>query len=255
MSLELVVVPCLKDNYAYLLHDAVSGSVAVIDVPDARAVIEALDRRGWTPSDILLTHHHADHVQGVAEVLRHAPAAVWGAAADAHRLPAFDHPLSDGDTFHFGGEEVRVFDASGHTVGHIAFYIPRSGYLFTGDSLMAAGCGRLFEGTAAQMWATLSTFAGLPDEVQVCSGHNYTAANLAFALSLEPGREALISRSRLVADADARGKPTVPSALGVERATNPFLRASDPDMKAAMGMKDASDAAVFAAIRAAKDKF
>ena len=255
MTLDLLTVPCLRDNYAYLLHDEASGTTAVVDVPEAAPVLAALAEKRWTLSDVFLTHHHADHTDGVAEVLRQAPARVHGAAADRHRLPPLDHAVTDGETFAFGGEEVRVMDVSGHTVGHVAFYLPASGLAFTGDSLMAAGCGRLFEGTPDLMWASLSRFSDLPGEVLICSGHEYTAANLAFALSLEPNRPAVISRSRAVADARANGQPTVPSTLMLERETNPFLRAGDPEMKAALGMEDATNGAVFAAMRARKDDF
>ena len=253
--LELVTIPCLRDNYAFLLHDARSGATAVVDVPDADPVIEALDARGWRLGHVFLTHHHADHVQGVPDLIRATGAEVWGAAADAHRLPPLDHRFGEGESFSFGGEAVEVMDASGHTVGHVAFHLPASGYAFTGDSLMAAGCGRLFEGTAPMMWETLTRLARLPDATLICSGHEYTAANLRFALSLEDDNPDLIFRARSVDEAAREGRPTVPSTLGLERATNPFLRASDPGMKAILGMPDAADADTFAALRRRKDDF
>ena len=255
MSLQLVTIPCLKDNYAYLIRDAETGAVAVVDVPDAAPILAALAERGWALTDILITHHHWDHIDGV-EALRTATGArVWGAAADAHRLPPLDHALAPGDPVTIGSQTGQVFDVSGHTVGHIAYYFPTSALLFTADSLMAAGCGRLFEGTPDMMWASLSRLAALPPETIVCSGHEYTAANIRFALSLEPGNPALILRSEKVDAARRADRPTVPSTLSEELATNPFLRASLPQMKSAVGLPDAADAQVFAELRARKDRF
>jgi hydroxyacylglutathione hydrolase len=255
MALELVTIPCLQDNYAYLLHDPASGQTAVVDVPDAAPILAALDGRGWQLSDILITHHHADHIQGV-EALRAATGArVLGAAADAHRLPELDLALAENDTLTLGAEVARVIDVPGHTVGHIAFHFPESRLAFTADSLMSGGCGRLFEGTPRQMWQSLSKLAALPPETLICSGHEYTASNLRFALTLDPGNPALISRSAEVAAHRAQGKPTVPVSLQTELDTNPFLRARFPALKAAVGLPDADDAIVFAEIRARKDKF
>ena len=255
MPLELVTIPCRSDNYAYLLHDPDSGQTACIDVPDAAPVLAALADRGWTLSDILITHHHDDHISGVAELRAATGAMVLGAAADAHRLPPLDLALSEGMTFRIGRHDVIVIEVPGHTVGHIAFHIPDAGLVFTADSLMAAGCGRLFEGTGAQMWDSLSKLARLPPETLVCSGHEYTASNIRFALSLEPDNPALISRSKAVETARAKGLPTVPSRLSDELATNPFLRVHLPQVKARVGMPDASDAAVFTEIRSRKDRF
>lgn len=255
MPLELVTIPCLADNYAFLLHDAESGQTACIDVPEAAPILAALDARGWTLTDILLTHHHNDHIGGVAELRTRTGALVAGAAADAHRLPPLDLALSEGMSVPLGREFGQVIDVPGHTVGHIAFHFPESGVVFTGDSLMAMGCGRLFEGTPAQMWDSLSKLAALPPETLVCSGHEYTASNARFALSLEPDELAIKSRASAIEQARAKGQPTVPSRLSDELATNPFLRASNPRMKAAVGMDRAQDAAVFGEIRARKDRF
>lgn len=255
MPLEIVTLPCRTDNYAYLIHDAESGATALVDAPDAAPIRAELDRRGWTLSEIWITHHHGDHVDGVAELRAAYAASVTGAAADAGRLPLLDRAVSEGDRFAFAGAEVAVIDVSGHTVGHIAFHLPAAGAVFTADSLMALGCGRLFEGTAAQMWASLSKLAALPPETRVCSGHEYTAANAAFALTIEPQNSDLISRARQVGEARERGDPTVPSLLSEELATNPFLRAHLPAVKAAIGMEGAEDVAVFAEIRGRKDRF
>lgn len=255
MPLELVTLPCLKDNYAYLIHDAATGATAVVDVPEAAPVLAALQARGWTLTDILLTHHHWDHVDGVAALVAATGARVAGAAADAHRLPPLDLALHEGDSLHVGSSTGTVIDVPGHTVGHIAFHFAADGLVFTADSLMAMGCGRLFEGTPAQMWASLLKLAALPPETLVCSGHEYTESNTRFALSLEPLLPALILRAEDIAAARASGLPTVPSTLSDELATNPFLRAATPEMKAAVGLPDAPDAAVFAEIRSRKDKF
>lgn len=255
MPLELITIPCLSDNYAYLLHDAATGDTALVDAPEAGPILSALSSRGWRLGQILITHHHADHIDGVAGIVAATGARVLGAAADAHRLPRLDRALSEGDSVAVGGEEGRVIDVSGHTVGHIAFHFPQSAMVFTADSLMAAGCGRLFEGTPAQMWDSLSKLAALPPETLVCSGHEYTASNIRFALSLEPANPDLILRSERVALARGDGRPTVPSTLSEELATNPFLRAKLPQMKAAIGRASASDAEAFAEIRARKDRF
>ncbi len=251
--LTLVTVPCLQDNYAFLLHDEASGQTALVDAPEAGPIRAEIDRRGWRLSDILLTHHHDDHIQGVA-ALREG-ARVIGHDADRRRLPPLDLAVRPGDPLTVCGEAVEVLDTPGHTVGHLCFHFPRSGLAFTADTLMALGCGRLFEGTAEQMWASLRRLRALPPATVICSGHEYTASNARFALSVDPDNAALRARAEAVRAARERGEPTVPSRLADEIATNPFLRADDPGMKARMGMEGASDAAAFGAIRAAKDRF
>jgi hydroxyacylglutathione hydrolase len=250
-----VTIPCLADNYAYLIHDPSSGRTAVVDVPDAEPILAALRGRGWSLTDILITHHHDDHIQGVEPLRAVTGAMVHGAAADAHRLPRLDLALTEADIFSFGGDRARVIAVPGHTVGHIAFHFPASGLAFTADSLMSGGCGRLFEGTAAQMQASLAKLAALPPETLICSGHEYTTSNLRFAATLEPGNARLMSRIAEVAARRAAGRPTVPVPLGTELETNPFLRAHLPALKSAVGLPDADDATVFAEIRARKDKF
>lgn len=253
MTLELVTVPCLADNYAYLLHDAGSGQTALVDVPEAAPILAELARRGWGLTNILLTHHHDDHIQGVAEVRAATGAKVTGAKADAHRLPQLDRAVAEGDSVALGAHAAQVIDVSGHTIGHIAYLF--DGYAFTGDSLMAGGCGRLFEGSPEVMWASLQKFADLPYETWVCSGHEYTASNLRFAVTLDGDNPALLGRIDKVARARAEGLATVPSKLGGERATNIFLRAGDAAVKAAVGMAGESDVAVFAELRARKNRF
>lgn len=253
MALELVTLPCLTDNYTYLLHDDETGQTAVVDVPEAAPVLAELSRRGWTLTDILLTHHHDDHIQGVAEVKAQTGAVVIGAAADAHRLPPLDLAVSEGMSITLGRHHARIIEVPGHTVGHIAFLF--EGFAFTGDSLMSGGCGRLFEGTAGQMWASLQKLAALPDETLICSGHEYTAANLRFAASLDGENAALQGRIEKVTKAREKGLPTVPSKMSGERATNIFLRAGEAAIKAAVGLAQASDAEVFADLRERKNKF
>src|SRR6056297_2066882 len=249
MTLDILTIPCLSDNYAYLAHDSATGETALIDAPEAGPILAALDESGWTLSHVLITHHHADHVDGLSGILARHPATVIGAKADEHRLPDLDVSVTEGDTLTIGGETAHVIDVSGHTVGHIAFHFPQSGVVFTADSLMALGCGRVFEGTMEQMWKSLSKLAALPPETKIYSGHEYTAANARFALSIDPQNSDLISRSKAVDAARTENRPTVPSTLSDELATNPFLRASDPGLKAELGMSSASDAEVFAEIR------
>lgn len=255
MPFEILTIPCLSDNYAFLAHDAASGATLCVDVPDAAPIRAALEENGWTLSHVLLTHHHADHVQGLAALLADHPAKVIGARADGHRLPALDIEVSEGDTIRIGDESGEVIDVSGHTVGHIAVHFPASHAAFTADSLMAMGCGRVFEGTPEQMWNSLSKLMTLPPETNIYSGHEYTQANAKFALSVDPQNPALISRSDEIDVARDQGRPTVPSSLAEELATNPFLRAADPAIRAHLGLQDASNATVFAEIRARKDSF
>lgn len=255
MALELVTIPCLKDNYSYLMHDAASGATAVVDVPEAGPILTALSTRGWRLSDILLTHHHWDHIDGVADLVAATGARVIGAQADAHRLPPLDLALHPGDRMTVCATEAEVIDVPGHTVGHIAYHFPGEGLAFTGDSLMAGGCGRLFEGTPHQMWDSLTRLAALPAETLICSGHEYTASNLRFAATLEPENPALMLRIAATTAARQEGRATVPSRLSLELETNPFLRAGLAPIKAALGMEHAPDAACFTEIRARKDRF
>ena len=255
MALTLVTVPCLKNNYAYILRDVETGATAVVDVPDAAPIIQALALRGWPLHQIFLTHHHWDHIDGVAALVAATRARVIGAAADAHRLPPLDLKLAEGDTISIGSETGTVINVPGHTIGHVAYHFPASALAFTADSLMAMGCGRLFEGTPAQMWDSLSKLAKLPPETLICSGHEYTAANMRFALALEPDNPDLILRSVQVTAARAQGLPTVPSRLADELVTNPFLRAHTAQMKATLGSPNATNAEAFADLRARKDRF
>jgi hydroxyacylglutathione hydrolase len=255
MPLELVTMPCLSDNYAFLLHETGTGETALIDAPEAGPILAELDRRGWRLSEIWITHHHDDHV-GAVDALREATGAqVLGNGADAKRLPRLDREVRAGETFDFAGHEVRVIDVPGHTVGHVAFYVADAKAAFTADSLMALGCGRLFEGTAPVMWESLKRLAALPPGTLVCSGHEYTQSNARFARTIEPDNPALMSRIRDIDAARAEGRPTVPSTLETELATNPFLRAGLPEVQEALGMSGYAPSEVFAEIRLRKDRF
>ncbi len=252
---EIVTIPCLKDNYAFLVHDPTTGATAAIDVPEAAPITAALTARGWQLTDILITHHHWDHIDGVEALRATTGARVWGAAADAHRLPPLDHAVAEGDQIPIGTLTAHVIDVPGHTIGHIALHVPQAQAVFTADSLMAMGCGRLFEGTAAQMWDSLQKLAALPPLTQVFSGHEYTMGNVRFALTIEPDNRALISRLRQIETARAADRPTVPSVLADELATNPFLRAADPGIARHLGLEGQAPADVFARVRSLKDSF
>jgi len=253
MSFEIVTVPCLSDNYAFLVHG--NGRTAVVDVPEAAPIKAALLARGWSLDEIWITHHHNDHIGGVEDLRREFSPLVRGASADARRLPTLDSALADGENFDFAGSSVSVIDVSGHTIGHIAFYLADAKAAFTADSLMALGCGRVFEGTMEQMWDSLSKLAALPADTTICSGHEYTEANGRFALTIEPNNPALQARIRMVTEARNRAEPTVPSQLSTELETNPFLRAHLAEVKSILNMTDRSDSDVFGEIRRRKDSF
>ena len=255
MSFELITIPCLSDNYAFLAHDEESNKTLLVDVPEAAPIQKVLEQTGWELTDVILTHHHADHVQGLDAFCRSHPARIIGAAADQHRLPPLDLAVSEGDFIEIGTQRGEVFDVSGHTLGHIAVYFKSAKILFTADSLMALGCGRLFEGSPPQMWESLSKLSALDPECLVCSGHEYTAANARFALTIEPQNTELQRRAQSISDRRAQNLPTVPSTLGEELSTNPFLRPDSLDIRNNLRMQNATDAQVFAEIRSRKDKF
>ena len=255
MPLELITIPCLSDNYAFLAHDPETGTTALFDIPEAGPILAALADKGWSLDQIYITHHHWDHVGGLNEVLSVHKAQVIGAKADYGRLPPLDSMVSEGDTVSIGSVKGTVMDVSGHTINHVAYYFPDGGVVFTADSLMALGCGRVFEGTKPQMWESMQKFLSLPPETIVASGHEYTEANGRFALTVDPENSALISRMEGIARARAEGKPTVPSTMAEELATNPYLRPDDPGIQAHLGMSGASAVDVFTEIRTRKDNF
>ena len=255
MTLELITIPCRTDNYAFLLHNADTGQTALIDAPEVPAIQAALDARGWGLTDLLITHHHDDHIAGVDALRELYNPRVIGAAADAHRLPRLDLAVAEGDSVTVCGESASVFDVSGHTIGHIAFHFAASRIAFTADSLMALGCGRLSEGTAKQLWTSLQKLRALPAETLICSGHEYTANNARFALTIEPDNAALIARAAAITATRAQGGFTVPSLLSLEIATNPFLRADHPALATALAMTGTDPAEIFAEVRRRKDRF
>ena len=245
----------LKDNYVYLLHDAASGATAVVDPSVADPVLAALKETGWRLSHILNTHHHWDHTGGNAALKAATGAIVVGPLADRERIPDIDVALGDGEHYAVGSEVAEIFDVPGHTRGHIAFWFPTSRALFCGDTLFTLGCGRMFEGTAAQMWNSLSKLRALPAETRVFCGHEYTQANARFALTVEPGNGALIERAKLVDALRSQGRPTVPATLGEELATNPFLRVDRVELQEAAGLVGRNPVEVFGEIRHRKDVF
>jgi hydroxyacylglutathione hydrolase len=254
MALELVTVPCLKDNYAYLAHGP--EGTCIVDAPEAAPILQVLGVRDWVPDTLLITHHHHDHVGGIAELRARFPdMAVIGPKAESDKMPAMDRYVAEGDTGGAGDGLWRVIEVPGHTLGHIAFHMAGAKLVFTADSLMAFGCGRVFEGTFPQMHASLSKLAALPGDTLVCSGHEYTEANAKFAQTIEPENPALISRINAVKAARAAGQPTVPSFLFGEMDTNPFLRAHQPSVAEAVGLPGAPADEVFAEVRRRKDAF
>lgn len=254
-SLEIVTVPCRSDNYAYLLRDEATGLVAVIDAPEAAPIAAELDRRGWGLDWIWLTHHHADHVDGVPALRSRFNCKVVGCAADRERLPPLDAARQEGETIALGESVATVIDVSGHTIHHIAYHFAGAKALFSGDSLFVLGCGRVFEGTHAMMWGSLAKLARLDPATTVWCGHEYTLANLAFARAIEPGNSALAEQGAMIEAQRAAGEPTVPTTIGRELAANPFLRATEEPLKAAVGLSGADSASVFAEVRRRKDAF
>lgn len=254
--LEIECVPCLSDNYSWLLHDPSTGATAVVDPAAVAPVVEALRRRDWNLTHILNTHHHSDHTGGNEALKARYNATVVGPAADADRIPGIDVQLKDGEKATVGSAELVCFDTPGHTKGHITLYFPASKALFPGDTLFSMGCGRLFEGTPAQMWASLSKLIPLPDDTSVYCAHEYTQSNARFAVSIDADNIDLQRRKAEVDSARERGQKTIPSSLGEEKKINPFLRPDDPVIRAALGVPEgASNEEAFAAIRAAKDRF
>ena len=248
---EIVIVPCLKDNYAYLVR---SGALcAVIDPAEVEPVEAALRHRAWRLTHILNTHHHWDHSGGNRELKATYGAEVVGPEKDRTRIPAIDTGVEEEHGWRFGDIPVRVLEVPAHTRGAIAYVIGNA--VFTGDTMFVMGCGRLFEGSAETMAHSLAKIAALPDTTELYCGHEYTLTNARFAVSLEPDNTLLKTRLAEVEAALAAGRPTVPSTIGLEKATNPFLRTQSPEIRASIGMAHADDVAVFAEIRRRKDNF
>lgn len=255
MTLEIRQIPCLSDNYGYLIHDAATGMVAAIDTPDVNAINDVLANEEWRLTHILNTHHHWDHAGGNLALKEKWQCEIIGPRAEAARIPGLDRAVGDGDIVAFGQSSATVFDTPGHTSGHIIYYFAEDEAAFVGDTIFAMGCGRLFEGTPTQMWASLIKIAALPPETKIYCAHEYTQSNAAFALTVDPHNDDLISRAREIDQLRVEGTPTVPTTVALELATNPFLRAENEGLKAAIGMSGAGAVDVFAETRRRKDNF
>ncbi len=254
-TLEIRQLPILSDNYIYLIRDPSSGAVGVVDPAGVTPVLREVERSGWKITHVLNTHHHQDHVGGNYELKWLTGCKIVGPAVDDRRIPGIDFRVNDGDVFLFGDAKAEIIFVPGHTTGHIAYWFRDSNALFCGDTLFSIGCGRVFEGTPAQMWQSLLRLRALPPETRVYCAHEYTQANIQFALTVDAENEALRRRAADVNDARAHGRPTVPSLLSDEIAANPFLRADQPELAEAVGMVGKDAAEVFAEIRRRKDIF
>ena len=255
MTLQVEQFSCRDDNFGALVHDPVSGDTALIDAPEEAAILAAIERTGWTPNHIFTTHWHPDHVEANLALKARFGLTIIGPRAEHAKLPGIDRLVDDGDQIAFGGEIVDVIATPGHTLGHVVYHFPGSGLLFAGDTLFSLGCGRLFEGTATEMQPSLAALAALPSETRIYCGHEYTASNARFALSVDPDNGALVARTAEVEALRSAGKPTLPTTLGLELATNPFLRWGDPAIRRNIGLENASDVEVLAEVRRRKDVF
>lgn len=246
--------PCLKDNYGFLLHDPESRETACIDTPEADRILAEADRQGWKITQIWNTHWHPDHAGGNAAIKAATGCAIVGPKGEAAKIGTLERQLVEGDTVKLGGVKAQVLDTPGHTAGHIVYHLPDHSIAFVGDTLFALGCGRLFEGTAQQMWTSLNKLRAMPDDTKVYCAHEYTQANAAFALSVDPENRDLQLYADDVASKRSAGRPTVPTTIGKEKRANPFMRADDPKLQAFVG--HAGDpVATFAEVRERKNRF
>lgn len=256
MPVLVDIFMCRSDNYGYLVHDIESRRTAAIDAPDAGAIKAALNHRGWTLTDVFITHHHRDHVEGIPVLKADFNARVTGPRAEAEKILGLDATVGHDDTVTLGSTAFLVIATPGHTLGHIALYNPTDGHVFTSDALFSMGCGAMMEGKPGPMWEGLKALRALPDQTLMFCGHEYTQTNARFALKVDPRNAALNIRAAEVNRMRSEGKFTVPVSMAMEKATNPFLRADRPELAKAMGLEpDTDPAVVFAALRVAKDKF
>ena len=256
MTTHVFQFPCLKDNYGALIHDSGSARTAAIDAPDAEAVIAAAKSQGWRLTDLLVTHHHADHTQGIPALREAFPKLrVVGPRKEAAKIAGLDVQVGEGEFVEIGALRARVIETPGHTAGQIAYVFDEDEIAFTGDTLFSLGCGRVFETSMTVMWNSLEKLAALPGETQIYCGHEYTEANARFALTIEPDNADLVARAEAVQALRAQGKPTLPTTIALELATNPFLRAEISAVQKAVGLEGADPAQVFAEIRRRKDNF
>jgi hydroxyacylglutathione hydrolase len=254
MTVEIEQFLIGADNFGVLIHNSETGATATVDAGEAAPIIAALQRRGWRLTDILVTHHHGDHIAGLSALKAETGARVVAAKADAHRIPDIDLAVSEGDQVQVGNLVFDVYETPGHTIGHIAYHSADARLLFAGDTLFSLGCGRLFEGTAAMMWSSLQKLRALPDETLLYCGHEYTLSNARFALRVDPDNSELKRRASEVESLRSKAHFTLPVSLGSEKRTNVFLRADDEVLQDVLGMKGHAAVDVFAALRAAKDK-
>jgi len=253
--LNITIIPVLNDNYSYLIHDPAAKQTAVVDPALAQPVLEALASNNWQLNYIFNTHHHGDHIGGNQELKQKTGCQVIAAQADRHRIPHIDIAVKEHDTIQLGNHTARVIATPGHTSGHIAYYFADDELLFCGDTLFAMGCGRLFEGTAEQLWQSLQKLKSLPPTTQIYCAHEYTQTNGRFALSVEPGNRELQQRMAKVNALRSRYQPTLPSTIAEELATNPFFREDSPELQETIGMTGQNPVAIFSQIRRLKDVF
>ena len=251
---EIHQFKCLSDNYGYLVHDKASGETAVIDTPDADVILKEAASKGWTITQIWNTHWHPDHTGGNLAIKSATGCVIIGPAGEEDKIPGLDRAVTEGSLVNLGARVANVIDVPGHTKGHITYHMPEETVAFVGDTVFALGCGRLFEGTATQMWDSISKIAALPDETALYCAHEYTASNARFALTIEPDNDDLQAYARRVADLRSKDLPTVPTSLHAEKLANPFLRAGNEKLQAAMG-HPGEPVATFAEIRSRKDNF
>ncbi|MEO1199953.1 MAG: hydroxyacylglutathione hydrolase [Pseudomonadota bacterium] len=252
---DVFIFPCLESNYGYLVHDPATGATASIDAPDGDAVLAAVKETGWTLSHILVTHRHADHVQGIEQVKAATGCKVVGPEKHADQIPGIDEMMVEGDEVALGDLRFQVLATPGHTVEHLTLFEPTAKIAFVGDVYFVMGCGRLFEGPAEELMTSMRKVAGLPDETRLYCGHEYAVSNARFAITVDPDNEALVERLREVEQMRDRGEMVMPTTVGIEKATNPYLRVDQPAVRAVLGMDGASDADVFGEIRRRKDNF
>jgi hydroxyacylglutathione hydrolase len=255
MAVDVRLIPCLSDNYAVLLRDAERGAVAVVDAPEAKPIVAALEQENWQLTHVLVTHKHGDHIEGIPELKQRYGATVIGPRAEASSIPTLDSQVAEPDTVEVGSLRAKVFDTPGHTAGHICYWFEEEKLLFSADTLFALGCGRPFERPAPVLWESLLKLRKLPDDTIVYCGHEYTLSNARFSVTVDPENQALKNRLSAIEKARSASQPTVPSKLGDEKATNPFLRADDPVVAAAVGMKGRDAGAVFTELRERKNNF
>ena len=255
MALVIEQFLCRSDNFGVVIHDPETGLTASIDAPQEKPIRAILEVRGWQLDRIYTTHHHGDHVEANLPLKAIYGCTIIGPAAEADKIPGIDETVKGGDVLTFGSVEVSVVDTPGHTLGHVSYWFRSAGVAFVGDTLFSLGCGRVFEGTPAMMWASLLRLRTLPDETRIYCGHEYTEANARFALTIEPDNADLVARADEVKRLRAAGKPSLPTTVGLEKATNPFLRADTTGMGARLGLADANPAEIFGEIRRRKDNF